>query len=153
MDQSPRFDVDITIAAADGERHTYKMPVTMEALRRLNAAGVSPTEIVLKGADYDMPESEQIATVMIGVTEAGGEWTEEEVGNSMLKTGFLHFVLPLGLYIAAFATGGVQMKHKKKDDQARKKKKRGRGGKSSKTTSRSRSSNGASGRRNSGGSR
>jgi len=151
VDQTPRFDVEISLADEEGDVHVYKMPITFEALKRLNEFGISPTEVVLKGARYDFTEIQMIRTILVGVTEAGGQWTEEEIGLEMLRTGFLHYEMKIALYLSGFATGGIHINHKpKKKAGAVSGKKKGRSGRGSGTPTRSRRSAGASPRRSSG---
>lgn len=146
MNQNPTHSVEVTLQDAKGTRHDFEMPITFRALKRLNAAGINPTGIVLQGENYEMPEMAMVAAVAVGITEAGGKWSEDEVGEAMLLDGFLHFQIPLSLYLVGFGTGGLDRKQRAAaaEEGAAIAKKKGSDGTGSETATSSQSQDGGS---------
>jgi len=152
---APLMHVDLTLRDEDGEKHTFAMPITWRAARRLAEIGISPNDVIGKGEGYELDQVGMARALHVGILEAGANeevWTEDAVGEAMVRDGFLAFELPLGLWFGGFSTGGLPRKVRKKAAGPTKKKPGARGA-SSKTPTSSRSRPGASSRRSSGTSR
>lgn len=88
----------------------WAMPVNYGALRDIQAAVSSPMSLAFETqvtGQTPFKEHEIVSIIQIGVSRAGGNLTEEDIGDAIMESenGFVGYLEVVGEYIGAMISG------------------------------------------------